>query len=89
MAVINYGYKAVATAGTALQVSADEAVRDYYLRADPGNTGNIAIGDSSVSMANGFVIAKTDPPFWYYGALADLWVDAATNGDKIRWFAVV
>ena len=90
MAVLS-GQKTVATAGTAVQASTDTTVRDYMLRANPGNTGNIAIGNdgaNDVTVNNGLVLAKTDPPIPFRGSLSDVWVDAATNGDKLCWFRV-
>ena len=90
MAVLS-GQKSVTTAGTAVQAGTDETVRNYMLRAEPSNTGDIFIGndgDGDVTAANGLALAKTDPPIPFRGRLSDLWVDADNNGDTLCWMRV-
>ena len=78
----------VAAAGTAVQVDSDNSIRKYMLRALPGNTGVVYIGDLSVSASNGFPLDKADGPIGYRGRLSELYVDAATNGDGLAWIEV-
>jgi len=89
--VVVSGQKKVATAGTAVQVSTNTAVRKYILRALPGNTGNIAIGNDGnddVTMSNGLVLKPEDPPMKFCGRLSEMWMDAANNGDGISWMVI-
>lgn len=83
------GQVTVAAAGTAVQVSTDESTRVYLLRADPENTGSIAIGDSAVDMTNGLLLAKTDPPIVLRCALSELYVDADNNDDVLTYLQVL
>ena len=87
--MIYSGQVAVAAAGTAQQVGTDEGERLYYFRADPDNTGSIAIGGSDVSMTNGLILDEADPPVMVMCQLSELYVDADTNDDVLCWFKVV
>ena len=78
----------VPSAGTAVQVDSDESIRKYVLRALPGNTGVIYIGNSLVSASNGLPLGNTDGPIPFVGRLSELYVDAATNGDGLAWLEV-
>jgi len=89
--MIYSGQQTVASAGTAVRISDDEATRLFIIRAHPDNTGVVAIGNDGaddLTVSNGLVLAKTDPPIQFYGRLYDLFVDAATNGDKVTWLAI-
>jgi hypothetical protein len=87
--MVNSGQATVATPGTAVQVSTDEAERSYMLRAHPGNTGNVAIGNANVTVNNGLLLASGDSPIPFFGSLADLYVDAENAGDKLCWASVL
>lgn len=90
--MIRSGQVTVTTAGTAVQVGTDEKERLYYFRAVQGNTGLIAIGndgDGDVTMSNGLILAQADAPISVFCRLSDLYVDAASNGDKLSWFAAI
>jgi hypothetical protein len=87
--MIHSGQKAVAAAGTAVQVGTDEGERLYYFRADPDNTGSIAIGGSDVDMANGLILDQADPPIMVVCSLSELYVDADTNDDTLCWMMVL
>lgn len=82
------GQVTVPSAGTAVQVSADNSIRKYMLRAFPGNTGVVYIGNGGVSASNGFPLDKADGPMPFTGRLSELYVDAATNDDGLAWFEV-
>jgi hypothetical protein len=78
----------VPAAGTAVQIDSDTSIREYYIRALPGNTGVVYLGDSNVSASNGLPLAKADGPIFYNGRLSELYVDAATNDDGIGWLEI-
>jgi hypothetical protein len=87
--MVKSGQAAVATPGTAVRVSTDEAERDYILMSHPGNSGNVFLGGSNVSSANGFALASTNGPVNFFGKLSDLYVDAEQAGDKLCWLEVL
>ena len=84
----------VSSAGTAVQISSvDTPVTSIVLQADVDNTGNVFIGDSTVSASNGIELTpgqsfelKSDQIPRQDGELilSDIYVDAATNDDKVR-----
>ncbi len=86
----------VAAAGTPEQLSATELkVSQLVLQADPANGGNLYIGDINVAAAQCIVLEPgqglalgTEDSFAdednIYMDLQDLYVDAATNGDKLN-----
>lgn len=83
----------VATAGTEQALSATATpVMSVTIQALPGNTGNIYVGDSAVDSTHGFVITpgssiEITAPLMGRASeqliLSDIYVDAATNGDKV------
>jgi len=87
----------VATAGVAVPLSGtDLYVRKAQLRAPASNSGAVFLGDSTVSAASGLKLAAgeyetlqvADPDAGDAGKdllinLKDVYVDAATNGDKL------
>ena len=90
----------VTTAGTKVALpSARRKCLWLYLRAAEGNTGIVYFGDTSVSASNGLPLhAGTDGvnvdvtvPYYVAGGikLSDLYMDAASNGDKAHFTAVL
>jgi len=93
-------YTDIPTAGTQIQLGAAIAgsllkrkISVIIMRADPGNTGNVAVGDSGVSLTNGFILQPGESFEAEYGTgseeLGYWWGDAATNGDNIVWSAIL
>lgn len=78
--------------GTALSLTA-RRISAINMRADPGNTGNVAVGDSTVSMTNGYILQPGEAIDVDYGdgseELGYWYGDTATNGNNIVWTAVV
>lgn len=78
--------------GTALSLT-KRKISSINMRADPGNTGNAAVGDSAVSMTNGYILKPGEALTVDYGDGSEelgYWHgDAATSGDNIVWTAVV
>ena len=102
--VVTYASQAVAAAGTAEALVASETlVNSVILNADSGNTGEIAIGDDNVVAAvatrRGQPLAPgesvTISGEFFGGSatdlinLADIYVDAINNDDKVNITATV
>lgn len=86
--MITAGTITVATAGTRVQLSSDVVlVTNIKFKAPSGNTGLIAIGDSTVSMTNGYELGAGQTLEFARLVLSEIYVDAATNGDKVSWIA--
>ena len=85
------GQTTVATAGTAVQLSSTElrANGPVIVKALSGNTGLVYVGNDGagdVTSSNGFELDGGESVvFDYVGDLRSIYVDAATNGDKVCW----
>ena len=92
----------VSSAGTQIQISTDDwHVLSITFIGAVGNTGIVYIGDLDVSATAGFPLepgdAFTDSPSQanqdtgipHSTLLSDYWVDSATSGDKVAYFASV
>jgi len=91
------GAKTVTTAGTRVALSTTAIwARGIRISAPAGNAGAIFIGDVTVAAANGISIAAggilsfsevfINPPGDLVSInLKDVYVDAATNGDKVTF----
>ena len=98
MARIMAGTATVSNAGTRVQLSnTKDRVLSLFILAQPDNAGNLYFGDSAVA-ANAGVTLPVGKPFSVDIAKAEkdgsvvfdkFYVDSATNGDKLDWFAVV
>jgi len=83
----------IAAAGTAQQASTTAIpISSITFQAESGNTGNTFIGDSTVDSTDGLVLEPgLDITFTVVDSqtdefiLSDFWIDAATNGDKVRF----
>lgn len=81
----------VAATGTevAIATSAIQNVVAVHFYAPAANTGTVYVGDSSVTTANGIAIEKgtkyiIEAPRGEYISVQTIFVDAATNGDKLN-----
>jgi len=86
--------KSVTVAGTAVALSATElGVASIVIRANPTNTDNIFIGDSSVDAATGWILQPGESipitgdlvgrtPEGIF--LNEIFIDSAANGDSVR-----
>ena len=87
------GYKAVASAGTAEALAADNGRRytSITIIAESDNTGRIFVGGSDVDsstnkgLAAGAAIAFTSAHGWL---LDEIFLDAGTNGDGADFYGV-
>jgi hypothetical protein len=95
-----FGVVTVATAGTRQRFTTDESiiVSAVKIEADNANTGLTYWGDDTVTSANGGQMRAEDSetidgasfghPHGTKFMLADLYADAASNGNKLRVFIV-
>jgi hypothetical protein len=88
------GSKTVTTAGTSVALVASSTwARGLRLAAPAGNAGAVYLGDSGVASTNGLALAPGDIVSFteIFGVedgavnLANVYVDAATNGDKVTF----
>ena len=97
MAAFTTGTKTVSSAGTRVQVTtAPTPVRRVRFQAPPGNSGITYVGGSAVSASVAgieFPAAGGNESLDFTegrpGDLSDFYCDAATNGDKIHYMAVL
>jgi hypothetical protein len=97
MAVIAASTITVSSAGTAVQFTATPTpVRRVRVQAPPGNSGITYVGASTVSASVAgieFPAAGGNEEIIFdngrLGDLSELYADAATNGDKVHYFAVL
>jgi len=81
------GQQAVTTAGTRVQLPSAACIA-ATIKALPGNTNNIYLGDSAVSSANGHVLAAGDAVNVAIDNLNRFYIDADTNGEGISYLLV-
>lgn len=84
------GTKTVATAGTAVQLTATKtAMRLIHIHAYTGNSGNIVVGDSNVKAAAGSergIILVPGASIWLrLRELSDIYIDAVTSNDGVSY----
>lgn len=94
-AFVNPAAKAVTTAGTRVQLTSTATLADnLVIQAIKTNTGNIFLGDSSVSSTRGFTLVPGQFISFEgsrrrdgsdYLDLSTFWLDCATNGDGVQW----
>lgn len=86
--VIATGVVSVPAAGTRVQLPAKPLEVGVTLQWDDGNTGKVYIGGANVSAANGLYLNATIPAIEREVAdLSDIYVDVATAGDSVRYWA--
>jgi hypothetical protein len=83
------GQKTVAAAGTAVLLGTQRIDGPLMVRALDSNTGVVAVGNdgaNDVTVANGMRLSAGDVLiFDWVGSLADIWLDAAVNGEGVCW----
>lgn len=85
--LIYNGVVTVANAGTRVQFT-DQSCIGVSIKADKGNTGNLYLGNSSVEAANGRVLEAGEVASLAVDNLDRLYVDSASDGDKLSYLAV-
>lgn len=87
---IQDGRTVVATAGTAVQISTTSTpCRRITIQAETNNTGNIAVGASTVvaavATARGVILAAGDAVDVYINNLDKVYIDSTVNGDGVTY----
>lgn len=87
---LEYGSTSVATSGTAEAVNGGTSLTvpdgvSLAIKAPTGNTDTVYIGDSSVTTTNGFPLEAGDGIELQPTDVANVYVDADSSGDGIRW----
>lgn len=82
------GQVTVSTAGTAVQMT-DVRGEIFAIAALPSNTGTVYVGSDStnldVASTTGYPLAAGQSVSVACDNLSEIWVDSATNGDKVAW----
>ena len=94
--ILDGGTTTVSSAGTRVQISNTVSkVRWIRVKALAGNSGLVYFGTSDVTATNGYELAATNTIEISFAELggtvpfSSLYVDAATNGDKVSWVVVL
>ena len=94
--ILDAGTTTITTAGTEVQISnTTNRVRKIQAKALAANSGITYLGVSDVSATNGYELSAGNTieiSFAELGgtiAFSSIYVDAATNGDKVCWTVVL
>ncbi|MFA6271086.1 MAG: hypothetical protein WC657_07835 [Candidatus Paceibacterota bacterium] len=82
------GQTTVTTAGTEVQLNANQACNAVVVKALSTNTGIMYIGNdgaNAVSSTTGFPLSKDDQILIETKNLNQWYVDASVNGEKVAW----
>jgi hypothetical protein len=86
------GVITVTTAGTAVQgtdVGSWEGEKGgFFIVGEPSNTGVVYVGNDGagdVTSGNGFPLSPGQIIYVIASNLSELWFDAATSADELRW----
>lgn len=79
--------KTVTTAGTAVQLQTNTLKVGIIVQALSTNAGSVFVGPSTVSASTGFELQAGQATSFGVSNSNAIWVDAATNGDKVCWAA--
>lgn len=83
------GQKIVAAAGSAVQLGNQVVNAPLMVKALDTNTGIVAIGNDAandVTLSNGLRLSAGESViFEFVGNLANLYLDAAVNGEGVSW----
>lgn len=87
---IAHGQDSVTTAGTAVQLNGGTSLSiptgaELVVRADGDNTGNIYVGDSSVTNSNGFILGAGESISVPTDDVTNIHIDADNNGEGVSW----
>jgi len=85
-AVLINGVKTVTTAGTAEALGAATTLYgDLHIKALSTNSGDVYIGDTAVTAANGFPLSSGDEVTIRISDLATVYVDVDTDGEGVAY----
>lgn len=85
-----FGQKTVATAGTAVILTATATTATLTIRSNDDNTGNVYVGDSSVSSSNGYILSEGETvSFDINHSDTNIFIDADTSGNGVSFIGAV
>ena len=94
--IIKAGTTPVSTSGTEVQLSnTSSLVSSIQVKALAANSGIVYFGDSDVTTTNGYELSAGNTVSVSFAdaggtvAFSTLYLDAASNGDKASWIAVI
>ena len=94
--IIKAGTTTVSTSGTEVQLSnTTSRVSSIQVKALAANSGIVYFGDSDVTTTNGYELSAGNTVSVSFAdaggtvAFSTLYLDAASNGDKASWIAVI
>ncbi len=82
------GQTTVTTAGTEVQLNANQACKSVIIKALSTNTGIMYVGNdgaNAVSSSTGYPLSKDDYVVLEVLNLNNIYVDASVNGEKVAW----
>ena len=86
------GQTTVTTAGTEVQLNADQACNAVLIKAVTANTGIMYVGNdgtNAVSSSTGYPLSSAESPIILeVKNLNQIYVDASVNGEKVAWIIV-
>lgn len=86
---LSIGTATVAAAGVRVQVSAASVpAKSVSIQADTANAGDIYVGDNTVAAANGYILHQGQSIEMDIDDLNLVYIDAANNGDSVRWLII-
>lgn len=76
----------VTTAGTAVSLGSSQSLNDgVVIKANEANTGNIYVGDSSVSSSNGLVLEAGESVMVGIDDVSKVYIDSDNDGEGITY----
>ena len=86
--IVTYGQNTINVAGTREILVTDQGVKSCSMRANTGNTGNLYVGGSNVTLSNGRILDASDPLDVDLDSTGDIYIDADTSGDGYSFFCI-
>jgi len=82
------GQKNVTTAGTRAVLGTSQAILSITITAKLTNTGNIYVGNSSVTSSNGAILSAGDSLSLDTNDISNVYIDSDVNGEGVSYIAV-
>jgi hypothetical protein len=83
------GQKVVTTAGTEVPLATSTEILSVTVKAKHGNTNMVYVGTNPVSSSTGYVLDAGEAISLDVNNLADVYIDADTNGEGVSFIAAV
>ena len=82
------GQKNVTTAGTRAVLGTSQAILSITITAKLTNTGNIYVGNSSVTSSNGAILSAGDSLSLDTNDISNVYIDSDVSGEGVSYIAV-